>query len=193
MSESEDALRDLAAASSSGEPPVEPELMQPRDAADALAASSRPESPLAKEPKRPDAPPTVERDVSEMSASALAQLSGTENVAYDPGMHSGSRRKKRVHKPDVSMIGMRTASIPVLITMGLVMIALGVWAIMIKAGNETLPMADQPNADQLAILGLVGLPIGVLLFASAGFMFYMVGKDKKKLARWEELHGEDND
>ena len=193
MSEPEDALRDLAAASSSGKPPIEPEVMEPKDAADALAASSRPESPITSQPKRPDAPPSIEQDASEMSANALAQLSGTESVAYDPGMHSGARHKKRAHKPDVGMIGIRTASIPVLITMGLVMIALGVWGIMIKAGNETLPMADQPNADQLAILGLVGLPIGVLLFASAGFMFYMVGKDKQKLARWEELHGEDND
>jgi hypothetical protein len=54
-------------------------------------------------------------------------------------------------------------------------------------------MADQGNAQQLAIIGLVGLPIGILLFASAGFMFYMVGKDKQKLARWESLHGEDDE
>ena len=37
---------------------------------------------------------------------------------------------------------------------------------------------------ELAILGL----IGVLMFACVGFMFYVVGKDKKKLAKWEALH-----
>ena len=89
------------------------------------------------------------------------------------------------------MIGIRTAAIPVLITVALVMLALGVWGIMVKAGNDTLPMADQDNAQQLAIVGLVGLPIGILLFASAGFMFYMVGKDKAKLARWEAMHQEE--
>ncbi|MBX2853036.1 MAG: hypothetical protein KTR15_14970 [Phycisphaeraceae bacterium] len=195
MTDPEDALRDLAAASASGDKPIEPEPMEPTDAADALASSSKPESPIAQEPKpakRPEAPPTVERDESGLSANALAQLSGTESAAYDPGMHSNSsRRKRRMQKPDTGMIGVRTASIPVLITMGLIMIALGVWGILVKAGNDTLPMADQGNAQQLAIIGLVGLPIGVLLFASAGFMFYMVGKDKAKLARWEALQEED--
>lgn len=193
MSDPEDALRDLAAASASGEEPIDLEEVEPVDAADALASSSssRPESPIADKPKRPDAPPTVDRDESEMSANALAQLSGTESVAYDPGARSSaSRRKRHMHPPDVGMIGIRQASIPVLITMGLVMFTLGIWGILVKAGNDTLPMANQPNADQLAILGLIGLPIGILMFAAAGFMFYVVGKDKKKLAKWEALHGD---
>lgn len=186
MSDPEDALRDLAAASASGEEPIE--------LPDAEPTAARPESPIAGTSKRPDAPPAAERDVSEMSANALAQLSGTESVAYDPGARSSSsRRKRHMHPPDVGMIGIRTASIPVLITMGLVMLALGVWGILVKAGNDTLPMADQANAQQLAILGLVGLPIGILLFASAGFMFYVVGKDKQKLARWEAKYGKDAD
>lgn len=188
MTDPEDALRDLAAASASGDEPIE--------LPDAEPANGRPESPLAQQPKpakRPEAPPTVERDESELSANALAQLSGSESVGYDPAARSTSRRKRHMHKPDVGMIGMRTASIPVLITMGLVMLALGVWGILVKAGNDTLPMADQGNAQQLAIIGLVGLPIGILLFASAGFMFYMVGKDKQKLAKWEALHGDEDD
>ena len=187
MSDPEDALRDLAAASASSDEPIEPE---PMDADDAPPPSSRPESPIADKPKRPDAPPSAQNDPSEMSASALAQLSGSESAPYDPAERSTARRKRRVQKPDVGMIGMRQASVPVLITIGLVMLALGVWGIMIKAGNTTLPMADRGNAQELAILGLIGLPIGILLFASAGFMLYVVAKDKKKLARWEQLHGE---
>lgn len=194
MTDPEDALRDLAAASASGDEPIDLDAVDNiEDAETDAAPSGRPESPLANTPKRPDAPPTVERDVSEMSANALAQLSGTESVAYDPSERSASRRKKRMQKPDVGMIGIRTASIPVLITMGLVMFALGGWGILVMAGNDTLPMATQGNAQQLAILGLVGLPIGILLFASAGFMFYMVGKDKQKLTKWEALHGDDHD
>ena len=184
MSDPEEALRDLAAASASGDEPIELPDAEP-------AGTGRPDSPIAGPTKRPDAPPTIERDASEMSANALAQLSGSESAAYDPAAQSTSRRKRRMHKPDVGMIGIRQAMIPVLITMGLVMFALGVWGIMIKAGNTSLPMADRANADQLAILGLVGLPIGVLMFAAAGFMFYMVRKDKAKLAKWEALHGED--
>ena len=186
MTDPEDALRDLAAASASGDEPIELPEAEPN--------TGRPESPIAQDAtptKRPDAPPTVERDVSEMSANALAQLSGSESATYDPAARSTSRRRRKRHKPDVGMIGLRQASIPVLITMGLIMIALGVWGIMVKAGNDTLPMADQGNAQQLAIIGLVGLPIGILLFASAGFMFYMVGKDKQKLARWEALQEEE--
>lgn len=195
MSDPEDALRDLAAASASGDEPIDLSEVDntPEGAADDASPSGRPESPIANRPKRPDAPPTVERDVSEMSANALAQLSGTESVAYDPGERSGAKRRRRPQPPDVGAIGIRTASIPVLITMGLVMFALGAWGILVMAGNESLPMADQANADQLAILGLVGLPIGVLLFASAGFMFYMVGKDKQKLAKWEARHEEESE
>ena len=185
MSDPEDALRDLAAASASGDEPIE--------LPDAEPGGVRPESPAsATPPKRPDAPPTVERDESEMSANALAQLSGTESVAYDPSEASSTRRRRKAQKPDVGMIGIRTAAIPVLITMGLIMLALGVWGIMVKSGNETLPMASQANAQQLAIVGLtVALPVGILLFASAGFLFYIVGKDKQKLARWEALYGDD--
>ncbi|MGB1125382.1 MAG: hypothetical protein ACPG4Q_09260 [Phycisphaeraceae bacterium] len=193
MSDPEDALRDLAAASASGDEPVELEPVESKDAADALAASGRPKSPIAKAPEPAEEPPAAERDVSEMSANALAQLSGTESVAYDPATRSSSRHKRIAQKPDVGMIGIRTASIPVLITMGLVMFALGIWGIMVKAGNESLPMADRANADQLAILGLIGLPIGILMFASAGFMFYVVGKDKRKLERWEAKYGEEED
>ncbi|MEO0477676.1 MAG: hypothetical protein AAF085_17160 [Planctomycetota bacterium] len=191
MSDPEDALRDLAAASASGDDPIDLEEHESVDTADALASSGRPASPIDASPaptKRPDAPVPVEQDVSEMSANALAQLSGAESAAYDPGARSTSKRKKHMHKPDVGMMGIRQAMIPVLITMGLVMLALGVWGIMVKTGNDTLPMADQANAQQLAILGLVGLPIGILMFAAAGFMFYMVGKDKKKLAKWESMH-----
>ena len=197
MTDPEDALRDLAAASASGDEPVEPGdiINEPVDAADALASSSssRPESPLTETPGRPEAPPMVERDVSEMSANALAQLSGTESVAYDPAARSRSSRKRKMAKPDVGMIGIRQASIPVLITMGLIMLALGVWGIMVKGGNTTLPMATQGNAQQLAIIGLIGLPIGILMFASAGFMIYVVGKDKRKLERWEAKYGEEED
>ncbi|MEM6258408.1 MAG: hypothetical protein AAGC44_13695 [Planctomycetota bacterium] len=187
MTDPEDALRDLAAASASGDEPIEPE---PVKRPEAPAGSGRPESPIS---KRRDAPPAVERDVSEMSANALAQLSGSGSAAYDPAARSASgRRKRRAAKPDTGAIGIKIASIPVLVTMGLAMLALGVWGILIKAGNTTLPLADLANAQQLAILGMVGLPIGLLLLASAGFMFYIVGKEKQKLARWEAKQREGN-
>lgn len=184
MSDPEDALRDLAAASASGDEPIKLPDSEP--------SGGRPDSPIEQKPKRPDAPPTIEKDPSEMSANALAQLSGTESVAYDPGARSASSRRRKMRKPDVGMIGIKTASIPVLITMGLIMLGLGVWGVMVKGGNDTLPMADQANAQQLAMLGLIGFPIGVLLLASAGFMFYVVGKEKQKLAKWEALHEQEH-
>lgn len=186
MSNPEDALRDLAAASSSGNKPIQPPNTEP--------ASKRPESPIANKSQRPQAPPTIERDPAEKSANALASLSGTELSAYDSGQASATRQHQhKLQKPDVGIIGIRLATIPLLITVGLIMLALGLWGIMIKAGNTTLPLADRANAEQLAVLGIaVALPIGILLFASAGFMFYLVNKDKQKLARWETLHGERN-
>lgn len=179
MTDPEDALRDLAAASSSNQEPIlEPE-------------PTRPESPVSKRPESPSTSDT-QTDSAEASASALARLSGSESAPYDPPARSSSRRRK-LKKPDVGMMAFRSAAIPVLMTMGLIMIALGVWGLVVKNGNTTLPLADQPNADQLAMIGLVGLPIGILLFAGAGFFFYQLGKDKQKLAAYEEAKQSDRD
>ena len=179
MPNPEDALRDLAAASASGDEPIELPDAEP-------AGTGRPDSPIAGPPRRPDAPPAVERDASEMSANALAQLSGSESAAYDPAAQSASRRKRRMHKPDVGMMQFRAAAIPVLITVGLVMTVLGVWGVLVMAGNTTLPKANEPDAQKYAVLALVGGMVGILLFAGAGFFLYQYLQDKKKLEAYEE-------
>ena len=181
MTDPADALRDLAdAMDGGGSDQPEP-------------GSHRPESPIAKHPpaperasQRPDAPPSVsEGDPAMASASALAELSGAMSSVYDPAL-SSQARQRRLAKPDVGMMQFRAAAIPVLITVGLVMTALGVWGVLVMAGNTTLPKADDPNAQQYAVLGLVGGLVGVLLIAGAGFFFSQYQKDKKKLEAYEE-------
>ena len=182
MTDPADALRDLADALDGGG------SVQPGP------GSHRPESPIANHPptaaeaenQRPEAPPSVsENDPALASASALAELSGAMSAAYDPGL-SSQARQRRLAKPDAGMMQFRAAAIPVLITVGLVMSALGVWGILVMAGNTTLPKADEPDAQRYAVLALVGGMVGILLFAGAGFFLFQYLKDKKKLEAYEE-------
>lgn len=197
MTDPEDALRDLANALDGDDTPQAP-------APKPDAGSHRPESPIAKHPppppkpadppgsQRPESPVAsqpveVEPDPSLESASALAELSGAASAVFnDPGEVSHARRSPRIPKPDVGMMTFRVAAVPVLITVALLMTGLGVWGLMVKSGNTTLPMADRPDANQYATLALVGLALGICLFAGAGFFIYQVMLDRKKLARYEE-------
>lgn len=209
MPDPEDALRALADAAGGGDSEPQPETApEPKP-----KKPSRPESPVAKEPpapkktQRPDAPVSkrpespIARaddeagkedsvvDLAELSASqsadALAALSGTESAAYDPA-EASEARSRRIPKPDVGMMQFRSAAVPVLCTVGLMMLALGVWGVLVKAGNTSMPMADKPDAGQYATIALiVGIPLALCLFAGAGFFLYQLGQDKKKLKAWE--------
>lgn len=198
MTDPSDALRDLANAM--GDDPDDTDPAQASDVVDAAdlqpvppqppagTGSTRPESPINPNPARPEAPlirATEPADPGLASASALAALSGSTSAAYDPAATSQARHR-RLTKPDTGMMQFRSASVPVLITVGLIMIALGVWGLLVKAGNTTLPMADRPDAGNYAILALVGLPLGILLLAGAGFFLYQLSHDKKKLKAYEE-------
>ncbi|MFN3166609.1 MAG: hypothetical protein ACE37H_06045 [Phycisphaeraceae bacterium] len=161
------------------------------------AGSHRPESPIAREPHpvpvahagaatETDSKTEIELDeLSLASASALAQLSGSTSAAYDPG-HASTARRQRVPKPDTSMMQFRIAAVPVLVTVGLLMGALGLWGVLVKAGNTSLPGADRPDADNYALLALVGLPLALCMFAGAGFFLYVASIDRKKLKAYEE-------
>lgn len=187
MTDPSDALRDLANAMDD-EAPTPPAKSTRPDA----PASSRPESPIAQHPPaptntRPEAPPTVsEPDPAMASASALAELSGATDIPYDPGPARRTTRQPNRRKPDTSMMQFRSAAVPVLITVGLIMLALGFWGLLILMGNTSLPLADQPDSKQYAILGIICLPVGLCLLAGAGFFFYQIGLDKKKIAAYEQ-------
>lgn len=193
MSDPEDALEALANAAGGDQSPPSPASCRPESPVSPIpkpapeAVSGRPESPVSGSGN--DLADLAEASAS-ASASAMAQLSGTESAAYDPAAASISRQ--HVHaKPDVGMILFREAAVPVLITVGLVMLVLGLWGVMIKLGNTSLPMADRPDAGKYAIVGMVGLPIGLLLWAGAGFFFVTVRKDKAKLAKWQAMYEQD--
>lgn len=188
MDDPEDALRALADAAGDDNPqPSQPRSARPESplSPDKPPASNRPESPLS----TPDTAPDLD-ELAEASASAMAALSGSRSAAYDPAAASSSRRR-RLTKPDEGMMMLRLGSVPVVGTVGLFMLALGVWGLMVRGGNTTLPMADRPNADQLAIIGLLGFPLGLCLLAGALFFFLQYRKDKRKLDAWEAAHSTD--
>lgn len=203
-----DALKNLAAAVEDGETGQKnrpetpaaairsgraesPIVAEPTPKAAAPAPRTPPEpAPPAAHGRRAESPiltqaPDNEPDESLASASALAELSGTTSAAYDPGQASATRRR-RVAKPDMGMMQFRAASVPVLITFGLIMGALGLWGVMIKTGSTALPLADRPEAGNYATVALVGLPLALCLVAGAGFFFYQYRQDQKKLAAYEE-------
>jgi|GEM_PF-2133464 len=187
MTDPEDALRDLAEASGSSTP------IRPSRSESPLPESDRSDSiisPVTGAPRsnRPDAPPVIDplADLAEASASMSGEFSGSRSAARDAGSASGSMSHRRhLQKPDVGMINFRSAAVPILMTVGLIMFAMGVWGVLIKLGSTSLPMADQPNVGQLAMLALVGLPMGLLLFAGAWFFLIQLKKDKAKLEAYE--------
>lgn len=205
MTDPADALRDLAnAMDDDGSAPAEPQPPQaPQPAARPAApqlSPHRPESPINPHPPagshRPESPiagqpqpvPVAEHELDDLSlasASALAQLSGSTSAAYDPGQASTARRQ-RLSKPDTGMMQFRIAAVPVLVTVGLLMGVLGLWGVLVMAGNTSLPGADRPDADNYALLALVGLPLALCMFGGAGFFLYVASIDRKKLKAYEE-------
>lgn len=128
-----------------------------------------------------------------LSASGLERVNEADLDAYSSPMSSASRSgsgQRRVARPDVGNIGLQGAAIPALIAIGLIMLLLGVWAILYQAGVEDMPMTDRTNAQQLGIIGLLGLPLSLCLFAGAAFYFFQYRKAKRKLDAWEAKDGE---
>lgn len=199
MTDPADALRDLANALSGEEPandapaPKVPPRPTPGPAshrpespiaAHPAPGSHRPESPIAAKPQPQNPIPPAEPDPAMASASALAELSGEMLSPYNPGPSSPERRH-RLKKPNTSNMQLHIASVPVLVTVALVMFVLGLWGVAVKLGLG-VPLADHPEAGGYSLLALVGLPLGLFLFAGAGFFVYMVMADRKKLKAYED-------
>ncbi len=75
---------------------------------------------------------------------------------------------------------LKATAIPVLITVGSLLLLLGIWGTAVLAGAE-VPLHDKPGADRMATaMALVGYPLGASLLGGAAFFYLQLKKAKAK-------------
>jgi len=73
--------------------------------------------------------------------------------------------------------GMKGVAIPVLITVGGLLLIPAIWAALLLAGAID---SQREGAQTMAYAMLACWPIALILFAAAGFYFYIMQKEKKQ-------------
>ena len=72
--------------------------------------------------------------------------------------------------------GFQATAVPVLMTVGLILVGLGVWGTAVLSGAEVV-LSDRPRADTMALgMILAGYPLGGALLAGAAFFLYQLRK-----------------
>lgn len=77
---------------------------------------------------------------------------------------------------------LQATSIPVLITVGLLLLIPGVWALLIILGKTNIWRGDHEDARKMANLFVAGLPLGLLLISGAVYFLIQV-RDEAKLRK----------
>lgn len=97
----------------------------------------------------------------------VADESGAPVGAVTPARQSsGGMRRDRGHR------GLQAAAVPVLCTVGLLLILLGVWGTAVVNEHQII-LSDRPDADRMArAMIFVGYPLGGALLAGAGYFIY---------------------
>ncbi len=72
--------------------------------------------------------------------------------------------------------GLKTASVPVLITVGLLLLVPGVWSLLILTGTWESPRED---ARTMAIAMLATWPIALSMFCGAWFFWHQTKKGRR--------------
>ena len=76
---------------------------------------------------------------------------------------------------------MKATMVPILMTVGILVVLPAVWGTMILAGVDTF-MSDRPSADTMAKFMLICWPIAITLIVTSIILFLQIAK-AKKLAR----------
>jgi len=124
---------------------------------------------VAPAPAAPAAPP-VEVDLDAF----------TDAVATAPKPRPRPVSAKAAAPPS----SLQSTSIPILMTVGLLLQVPGVWAVMVKMGKE-VPGSDRAEAATMANVMLMCMPLGLILISGAVYFFIQVRDEKR--AR-EERH-----
>ena len=181
MSESlSDVLRDMA------DSPPKPSQTSNSDDDPTAPASDQEETPDGFNSDEPDPPAASaspaqaaiddEDDDEEMVVVELDDESGEAvGQAVEPAPRSSPRRRTPPRRKPTG--GMKGVAVPVLITVGGLLLIPAVWAALLLAGAVT---SEREGAQTMAYAMLACWPIALILFAAAGFYFYIMQKEKKE-------------
>jgi len=112
----------------------------------------------------------------EASAALGAAISGQAGPARGPGAVRRPKKKRN------NMADVKAVAIPLLATVGVMLLFPAIWAVLILRGHETLA-SDKPDAETMAMVMLVCWPIALILIAAAatfGWQVFVAGQAKKR-------------
>lgn len=89
----------------------------------------------------------------------------------DPKTETPARSRARTPAGRDANHGLKAAAVPVLITVGLLLLIPGVWSLLILTGTWESPRED---AKTMAVAMLATWPIALSMFAGAGFFWWQI-------------------
>lgn len=118
----------------------------------------------ALEAQQLDAPATDASPIDDESGETLGYA-----TAASPSRSPGAAQANRA---------LHAAAVPVLITVGMLLILLGAWGTAVLRESEIM-LSDRPDAPTMArAMVLIGYPLGVCLLASAGYFIHRLRRSR---------------
>jgi|GEM_PF-5645780 len=136
----------------------------------------RPAKPVVQQPEEEEEVEGVledEHDEQE-AADPMASLNAASSSATAAPRRTSVRPKR---KKDNSL---KATAVPILITVGCLLLVPAIWAVMILGGSETAWGAERENASSMAKIMLVCWPLALILIISALVMIVQMLRDKKR-------------
>src|SRR5687768_959396 len=124
----------------------------------------------------------VEGEEEDVGADEIAaEVGGAEadefDFARDPARPVGYRRPV----PQASGDGLKAIAIPILATVGVLLLVPGVWAILLLSGAQVWS-SHRSSARPMALAMLVCWPIALALFGAAMMFFKQIQREKARRA-----------
>lgn len=130
------------------------------------------ETPLHSEPE--NQPARRARDDNHPIDELINDESG-ETVAA-----GATRRASAAANNRHDILSLQAATVPVLITVGILLILLGVWGTLVLCGSDVV-LSDREDAQGMAwAMVLIGYPLGLCLVAGAGYFVYDLRRRRRR-------------
>ncbi|MCG8510902.1 MAG: hypothetical protein MI741_16890 [Rhodospirillales bacterium] len=126
----------------------------------------------------------LEDEAGDVVASAPEHHEEAAPAAQSSRSRSGSSASARARKAQAKRrndVKLKSNMIPVLFTMGILMLLIGTWALLVVMKIEGIPLADRPNATGTAMVMLACIPVGLALLGGGVLFAQQVMAAKKKM------------
>ena len=157
--------------------PSEAELessQPPPPATPTAAASAQPADPASAPSNAPADDEPIVGEIDDESGDAIAA-----SPRREPAPSAAGRGRSRPSQKQRADLQFKSFAVPVLITVGGLLMLIGIWGTAVSQGAD-IWLSDRPRAGQVATAAqLAGYPLGIALFAGAGFFIFQLQQSKK--------------